>query len=175
METIEREFGRLDVQVNNAGVFFDEGFIPEEELSAFEAVQKVNLSGVFLGTRHAIPLMLRSTSAEYRSVVNMCSDGGIIGTPDPITSYIASKFGVRGLTKFGPDTGAAPDLAGLIASTVPLGRHGEPEDVAEAVVFLASDESSFITGSELVIDGGYTAQEVNAQSHKKVLIAWCLL
>lgn len=243
-QDLEREFGRLDVLVNNAGIFFNEGYIPDETLEAFETIMRVNVSGVFLGTKHAIPLMRRSESVELRSIVNMCSDGGIIGTPDPIAAYLSSKGAVRLLTKgsalqctgqkwpirvnsvhrelwalsgevehleisnfiatlaagniftplwtsgyvhgqdlndnskamshvyeFPSQDAKKTDLKDLIASTVPLGRYGEPEDVAEVVTFLASNESSFMTGSETICDGGYTAQVrrwLNISSDKEV-------
>ncbi|KAI9019906.1 hypothetical protein DFJ74DRAFT_769563 [Hyaloraphidium curvatum] len=203
MKTIESTYGRLDVLVNNAGVFFNEGFVADEKLSDFKKVMDVNVEGVFLGTKHAIPLMNRTTGDEYRSIINLSSIAGLMGSAGPVAGYHASKGAVRLFTKatclqlaaakhkirvnsvhpgviitplwergFVPGEGAdgtRSNIAGfgakdldhakeVLSPLTPIGRTGTAEDVAEAIVFLASDESSFMTGSELVIDGGATAQ-----------------
>jgi cyclopentanol dehydrogenase len=139
----------------------------------------VNATGVFLGTRAAIPAM---RAAGGGSIVNISSQLGLVGVETSSAQYQASKGAVRLLTKAtaiqyardriransvhpGPivtpmtEAGRAdPDRYRLMVSRIPLGRYGEPEEVAYGVLYLASDESSFVTGSELVIDGGWTAQ-----------------
>jgi NAD(P)-dependent dehydrogenase (short-subunit alcohol dehydrogenase family) len=139
----------------------------------------INAKGVFLGTKTAIPAMRRSGGG---SIINISSQLGIVGVDNSSPQYQASKGAVRLLTKStaiqyaregiransvhpGPivtpmtEAGRADqDRHDLTISRIPLGRYGEPEDVAYGVLFLASDESSFMTGSELVIDGGWVAQ-----------------
>jgi NAD(P)-dependent dehydrogenase (short-subunit alcohol dehydrogenase family) len=139
----------------------------------------VNAKGVFLGTKAAIVQMKRTGGG---SIVNISSISGLIGQDNTNAGYNASKGAVRLFTKSAaiqyaaenirvnsihpgpiatPMTAAGradPDRVRLTAERTPLGRYGEPEEVAYGALFLASDESSFMTGSELVIDGGYTAQ-----------------
>jgi 3alpha(or 20beta)-hydroxysteroid dehydrogenase len=174
---LERVFGRLDVLVNNAGILF---FSPLEQttLADYERVIRTNQIGTFLGMRSAIPLMRRSGGG---SIVNLSSVEGIGGMP-MLTAYAASKFAIRGMTKVAAmelgrdgirvnsvhpgavDTamvstalgGAEVDLS-LIGQRVALGRVARPEEVANVVLFLASDESSYCTGGEFVVDGGATA------------------
>jgi 3alpha(or 20beta)-hydroxysteroid dehydrogenase len=174
----EKRFGPVNVLVNNAGIIGP--LIPTAEMAAddFLRVCAINQLGVFLGTKHVIPSMLRAGGG---SIVNISSISGIVaiyGTPNP--AYAASKFAVRGITKYvaieyGKQgiransvhpgyirtpmmTEALDDEAIANAGgSVPIGRVGEPQDVANLVVFLASDESGFITGTEHVIDGGLTA------------------
>jgi len=175
-----KAFGRIDVLVNNAGVG---GLRPLMELSLadWRAILSINLDGVFLGMRHVAPAMARTGG----SIINMSSILGKVGQAGT-AHYSASKGGVTLLTKaaaieWAPlkirvnsihpgyiDTpmvaGAlngsedAEQLRALIVSRHPLGRLGLPREIADGVVFLASEESSFMTGAELVIDGGYTAQ-----------------
>jgi NAD(P)-dependent dehydrogenase (short-subunit alcohol dehydrogenase family) len=171
-------FGKLDVLVNNAGIG---GGRPIEEttLEEWERVMDVNATGVFLGTKAAIPAMRRAGGG---SIVNISSQLGLVGTDNSSPQYQASKGAVRLLTKAtaiqyardriransvhpGPIVTpmterrrADPAQYQLMLSRIPLGRYGEPEEVAYAVLYLASDESAFVTGSELVIDGGWTAQ-----------------
>ena len=139
----------------------------------------VNATGVFLGTRAAIPALRRAGGG---SIVNISSQLGLVGTDNSSPQYQASKGAVRLLTKAtaiqyakegiransvhpGPIVTAMterrrldPEQHRLMLSRIPLGRYGQPEDVALGVLYLAADESSFVTGSELVIDGGWTAQ-----------------
>ena len=177
IETTLAAFGKLDVLVNNAGIG---QVVSIEDISEelWDRVMAVNARGVFLGTKHAIPAMRKAGGG---SIVNISSIAGLVGGGTS-AAYVASKGAVRLFTKAvaihhagdgirvnsvhpGPietpmnqEFFANPaNRADRIAKT-PLGRIGQPEDVAYGVLYLASDESSFVTGSELVIDGGRTAQ-----------------
>ena len=174
---IER-FGKLDILVNNAGVGAVSR-IEDTTVKDWDHVMDVNAKGVFLGTRAAIPAMRRAGGG---SIVNMSSQLGLVGTDNNSPQYQASKGAVRLLTKTtaiqyaregiransvhpGPIMTAMterrradPEHYGKMLSRIPLGRFGEPDEVAYGMLYLASDESSFVTGSELVIDGGWTAQ-----------------
>ena len=170
-------FGKLDILVNNAGIY---SRVPIENASVeeFDHILEVNLRGVFLGTKHAIPAMRTSGGG---SIINISSTAGIVGNVGS-GAYGASKGGVRSFTKYtaiqhasegiransvhpGPiDTDMISDNLSTAEgrksteSRIPMGRVGRIEDVAMGVLFLATDESSYMTGSELVIDGGMTAQ-----------------
>jgi cyclopentanol dehydrogenase len=176
-----QKYGRLDVLFNNAGV---EEMKPEAETSVeeWDKVMDVNVKGVFLGTKHAVPEMKKSGGG---SIINTSSIFGLVGS-DGWAAYHASKGAVRLLTKAtalahgaekiransihpGPietrmlaaTLEAEPDPEVARAQwleTLAIGRFGRPEDIAYGALFLASDESGFVTGSELVIDGGYTAR-----------------
>jgi cyclopentanol dehydrogenase len=174
---VER-FGRLDVLVNNAGIGAASR-VEDTTVEAWDRVMAVNAKGVFLGTRAAIPAMRRAGGG---SIVNISSQLGLVGMDDSSPQYTASKGAVRLLTKTtalqyaregircnsvhpGPIVTAMterrradPVTYQRMLSRIPLGRYGQPEEVAYAVLYLASDESAFVTGSELVIDGGWTAQ-----------------
>jgi cyclopentanol dehydrogenase len=174
----ERRFGKLNVLVNNAGIG-GAGRIEDTTLDAWEGVMSVNATGVFLGTKAVIAAMRRAGGG---SIVNISSQLGLVGMDDSSPQYTASKGAVRLLTKTtalqyaregiransvhpGPIVTpmterrrADPETHRRMLSRIPLGRYGEPEEVAYAVLYLASDESAFVTGSELVIDGGWTAQ-----------------
>lgn len=170
-------FSRLDILVNSAGVYHRadaEGTAPPD----WDRVMDINAKGVFLGCRAAIPAM-RAVGAG--SIVNISSVSGLVGTGHS-TAYNASKGAVRLLTKsiaiqYARDgircnsVHPAPvetDMLSVVfpneqsrrerIAEIPLGRFGTPEEVAYSVLFLASDESSYITGSELVVDGGLTAR-----------------
>jgi NAD(P)-dependent dehydrogenase (short-subunit alcohol dehydrogenase family) len=171
-------FGTLDVLVNNAGVG-GPGRVEDVSLADWNRVMEINSTGVFLGTRAAIPAMRRAGGG---SIVNISSQLGLVGVDNSSPQYQASKGAVRLLTKataiqyakeriransvhpgpiVTPMTEARrrdPDTYQLTVSRIPLGRYGSAEEVAYGVLFLASDESSFVTGAELVIDGGWTAQ-----------------
>ena len=174
----EEVYKRLDILVNNAGVSATGGIedtTPEE----WDRVMEVNAKGVFLGTKYAIPAMQRSGGG---SIINISSQLGIVAMSESSPQYIASKGAVRLLTKSTAIQYAAdgircnsvhpgpivtpmtegrrsdPAVRELMTSRIPLGRYGEAIDVAYGVLYLASDESSFVTGSELVIDGGWVAQ-----------------
>ena len=176
--TAARLYGKLDVLVNNAGIGGGRR-IEDTTLAEWERTMAVNSTGVFLGTRAAIPALRRAGGG---SIVNISSQLGLVGTDISSPQYQASKGAVRLLTKTtaiqyakdkiransvhpGPIVTpmtearrADPEIYKLMVSRIPLGRYGQPEEVALAVIYLASDESAFVTGSELVIDGGWTAQ-----------------
>jgi cyclopentanol dehydrogenase len=174
----ERLYGKLDVLVNNAGIGGGNR-IEDTTLADWERIMAVNSTGVFLGTRAVIPAMRRAGGG---SIVNISSQLGLVGTDNSSPQYQASKGAVRLLTKTtaiqyakdgiransvhpGPIVTAMterrradPETYRLMVSRIPLGRYGQPHEVALGVLYLASDEASFVTGSELVIDGGWTAQ-----------------
>ena len=174
----EEVYKRLDILVNNAGVSAVGG-IEDTTVEEWDRVMEVNAKGVFLGTKHAIPAMQRTGGG---SIINISSQLGIVAMRESSPQYIASKGAVRLLTKstalqyaadgircnsVHPGPIVTPMTQGrrsdeavreLMESRIPLGRYGEAIDVAYGVLYLASDESSFVTGSELVIDGGWVAQ-----------------
>ena len=171
-------YGKLDVLVNNAGVSA-RGTIEETSVEDWDRVMGINSKGVFLGTRSAIPEMRKAGGG---SIINISSQLGLVGMGESSPQYQASKGAVRIFSKSAaiqyasegirvnsvhpgpvvtPMTEARRSDAEVrkrMISRIPLGRYGESEDVAYGVLYLASDESSFVTGSELVIDGGWTAQ-----------------
>ena len=171
-------FGKLDILVNNAGIS-GRGRVEEVTLEEWNRVMDVNSTGVFLGTKTVIPAMRQAGGG---SIINISSQLGLVGTDNSSPQYQASKGSVRLLSKAtasqyaregirvnsvhpGPietpmteARRADPEQFQLLLSRIPIGRYGKPEDVAYGVLYLASDESSFVTGSELVIDGGWTAQ-----------------
>ncbi|XSG81512.1 MAG: glucose 1-dehydrogenase [Methyloligella sp. ZOD6] len=183
-KTVE-QFGRLDCLINNAGVAM-EGAPEETTLEKWRWLMSINLDGVFLGTKHAIRAM-KKNDPKGGSIINLSSIEGIIGD-SMLSTYNASKGGVRLHTKavalycaknglnirvnsIHPGYIWTPMVEKLMAETVgveegrkqlaalhPIGHVGEPNDIAYGVLYLASDEAKFITGAELVIDGGYTAQ-----------------
>ncbi|WP_305788494.1 SDR family NAD(P)-dependent oxidoreductase [Symbioplanes lichenis] len=170
---VEEKFGGLDILVNNAGLGHADT-IEDTTLALYEKVVAVTQTSVFLGTKAAAPLLKASPAA---AVVNTSSIFGASGGFGVSPAYHAAKGAVRTLTKnvaveWAPlgirvnsvhpgfietpmmgDTDQAPYVA-----TTPLGRVGRPEEVAAAILFLASDEASFVTGAELFVDGGYIAR-----------------
>jgi 3(or 17)beta-hydroxysteroid dehydrogenase len=179
---IERARGGLDGLVNAAGIALL-GTIEDTDYASWRRVLAVNLDGTFLGCKHALALLKRRGG----SIVNLSSISGIVGGHN-LTAYNASKGGVRLLTKSVALHGARlkppvrcnsvhpaflegamvddilmqtgrPEIARTqLARDIPLGRLGEPSEVAELCVYLLSDESGFVTGSEFIIDGGLTAR-----------------
>lgn len=174
----EARFGPVSVLINNAGILGPGALAADLAEADFNKVIAINQTAVFLGTKHVIPSMIKAGGG---SIVNISSISGIVaiyGTPN--VAYAASKFAVRGITKqvaieYGAHniransvhpgyirtpmmTAALTDEQIKIASgSVPIQRVGEVEDVSNMVVFLASDESGFVTGTEHIIDGGLTA------------------
>lgn len=163
------KFGRLDILVNNAGIA-NFGPIEEYTYQQWDTIIAINLTGVFNGIKAAIPALKQSGKG---SIINISSTAGLMGYP-ALPGYNAAKFGVRGLSKnaaldlgkynirvnsIHPGVVRTPMTAPLTLNTqhVALDRIGEPEELANLVVFLASDESSYSTGSEFVADGGETA------------------
>lgn len=177
--TTVQQFGKLNVLVNNAGISAPNLAVEHVPIADWDRVMAVNATGVFLGTKTAIPAMRKAGGG---SIINISSQLGIVGTEMSSPQYQASKGAVRQFTKAtaiqyakegirvnsvhpGPIVTvmtaagrADPERYKIMVSRVPLGRYGQPEEIAYGVLFLASDESSFMTGSELVIDGGWTAQ-----------------
>ncbi|MGO8798317.1 MAG: SDR family NAD(P)-dependent oxidoreductase [Roseiarcus sp.] len=170
-DRIGREQGRLDILVNNAGIVGTYGSITEAKLEDYHRVIAVNQTGAFLGMRSCIPLM-----GEGGAIVNISSIWGLIGAVG-VAPYQASKGALTTLTKnaaltYAPRLRANSIHPGLIRTQItdrqteamnqqliddtPLKRMADPKEVAFAALFLASDEASFITGAELVVDGGYT-------------------
>ncbi|MBO1323577.1 SDR family oxidoreductase [Acetobacter sp. TBRC 12305] len=181
IETTLRHFGRLDIAVNNAGIVYD-GTVESTSLEDWQRVQSINLDGVFLGTKYAIAAICRH--GDGGSIINLSSIGGLVGIATR-AAYNASKGGIRLLTKscalhcaqagykirvnsLHPGyiwTQMVEDLTRdddparqKVIDQHPLGHLGSVDDAAYGILYLASDESKFMTGSELVIDGGYTAQ-----------------
>ena len=178
--TVSR-YGRLDVLVNNAGIGSGPApsTVEDTDGDRWDEVMDVNSTGVFLGTKCAIPEMRRAGGG---SIINISSISGMVGQTNIHPGYNASKGAVRILTKStavqyagdgircnsihpGPIKTEMtrrgwedPERLALTEQRTPLGRYAEPDEIAYGVLFLASDESSFMTGSEMVIDGGLTAQ-----------------
>ena len=178
VDTAVSSYGKLNVLVNNAGILIRKT-LEETTGEDWDRIMNINAKGVFLGTRAAIPAM---REAGGGSIVNISSTAGLVSSPSGSASYTATKGAVRLLTKStaiqyaregircnsvhpGPietdmiqDSLSDPAQMELRMQRLPMGRVGKPEEVAYGVIYLASDESSFVTGSELVIDGGTTAQ-----------------
>ena len=182
IDAVVTRFGRLDVLVNNAGVSGVNKPTHEVTEAEWDWVQAINVKGVFFCTKHAIPHL---KTAGGGSIINLSSIYGLVGGAD-VPPYHASKGAVRLMSKtdaltyapdrirvnsihpgfiltpmvehFLDDSGAAQEARVAVDALHPLGHIGEPDDIAWGVVYLASDEAKFVTGSELVIDGGYTAR-----------------
>lgn len=177
VETAVEMFGRLDILVNNAAIIIRKG-VEETTEEDWDRIMAINVKGVFLGTKHCIPRMRRSGGG---SIVNIGSTGGLVASRTS-PAYSATKGAVRLFTKAtairyaddkircnivhpGPVNTPMGDevmndsaLLAVGLSRIPLGRRASPEEIAYGVLYMASDESSFVTGAELVIDGGSTAQ-----------------
>lgn len=171
-----REFGRLDVACNNAGIGGELNLTRDYSLESWKQVQDINLNGVFYGCKYQLKAMEANGGGV---IVNMASIHGMVAAPQS-SAYTSTKHGVVGLTKnIGAEYGAknircnavgpgyintplieknlSPEVIEILKQKHPMGRLGEPEEVAELVVFLSTDQSSFITGAYFLIDGGYTA------------------
>lgn len=181
IEAVTRSYGHLDIMINNAGLAYRRS-LPASSFEDWQQLIKVNAGGAFLGLKHATQAMV---SGGGGSIVNVSSAAALMGLAG-MTSYAASKGAVRAMSRVAAiefagsgvrvnsvyptsvrtamiDSDArdsdvsVADFVAAAAALSPLGRIAEPDDVADAVLFLASDESRFITGAELVIDGGATA------------------
>ena len=178
VETAVNSHGKLDILVNNAAIIIHKG-IEDTSEEEWDRIMAINAKGVFLGTKQAIPAMRRAGGG---SIVNISSTSGLVASPDGSAAYTATKGAVRLFTKVtaiqhakdkircnsvhpGPidtpmlqESWGDPTRIEERLRRIPLGRLGTPEEIAYGVLYLASDESSFVTGSELVIDGGTTAE-----------------
>lgn len=174
--TVER-FGRVDVICNNAGIDGVMAPIGDNDVENFDRVVAVNLRGVFLGTHHAIRAMTKAGGGGG-SIVNVSSVAGVAGVPGA-SAYCASKAGVLGITRAAaveyasqgirvnavcPGVVETPLMRGVdqasldaVLASTPMSRLGDPQEVAAMILFLASDESSFITGAVMAVDGGMTS------------------
>lgn len=180
-DQVARHFGRIDIVVNNAGVSGASKPTHEITEQEWDFVQSINVKGVFFGTKHAIRHLRQAGGG---SIINLSSIYGLVGAPD-VPPYHASKGAVRLMTKTDALLYAAdrirvnsihpgfiwtPMVENFVAGNAdtsaarraidvlhPLGHMGEPDDIAWAAVYLACDEAKFVTGAELVVDGGYTA------------------
>lgn len=180
--TIDR-FGRIDVFFNNAGIEGKVAPLEQQDTAVFDQVIAINVRGAYLGLKHVLPHMYR---AGHGSVINTSSVAGLNGSAD-VLPYVTSKHAVTGMTKVaaleaarhgvrvnsvhpspvntrmmrsleaGFDPNDAEAAKAAMEKAIPLGRYGEPSDIANLVLFLASDESSFITGAQYRIDGGMGA------------------
>ena len=178
VDTAVSKYGGLHILVNNAGILIRKS-IEETTEEEWDRIMGINVKGVFLGTKHAIPAMRSSGGG---SIVNISSTAGLVGSLEGSPSYTATKGAVRLFTKAtaiqhakdgircnsvhpGPidtemirDTMTDPDRWAARMRRLPMGRVGTAMDIAFGVLYLASDEASFVTGTELVIDGGTTAE-----------------
>ena len=174
VDTAQREFGGLDILVNNAGIANIKG-IEETSEEEWDSIVNINQKGVWLGMKYAVPAMRKRGAG---SIINISSIYGLIGSSGS-AAYHGTKGAVRLLTKaaavqYAPDRIRVnsihpgliltpmigivpPDALQPLIDMTPLKRGAQPEEVGWCVLFLASDEASFVTGSELVVDGGYTA------------------
>lgn len=175
IEKTVQTYEKIDILFNNAGIYIP-GKADEVSEDDWDKTININLKGVYLGSKYAIPHMKNNGSGV---IINTASAGGIIGFPDAV-AYAASKGGVVSITKamsvdyakenirvncICPGTGETgltkealeiPQFKEAFLAPIPMGRFGQPEDVAKAALFLASDMSSYLTGVALPVDGGWT-------------------
>ena len=176
-DTVEA-FGRLDIAFNNAGVGRAGKFVADVDEADWDLVMDVNVKGVFLSMKYEIPELLKTGGG---AIINTSSIGGLIASQGQ-SAYQASKHALQGLTKAaaleyaqrgirvnsicpGPVRTpmverwfAMPGVQEKILGSIPMGRIAEPDEIAQAVIYLASDDARFVTGSSLVLDGGFVAQ-----------------
>lgn len=169
-------FGTIDVFFNNAGIEGEVAPIVEQKTEDFDRVMAINVRGSWLGLKYVLPVMYAKKSG---SVINTSSIGGLVAGPLPVSPYVTSKFAIHGMTRIVANESAPyqvrvnsihPSPANTqmmrslesgsgasqeeIARSIPLGRYAEGEDIANMVLFLASEKSSFVTGSQFRVDGG---------------------
>jgi NAD(P)-dependent dehydrogenase (short-subunit alcohol dehydrogenase family) len=179
IEKIMTHYGRLDIAFNNAGVEQDPTPLAEQTEATYDRIMDINVKGVWLSLKHEIPALLKSGGG---AIVNTSSVVGLVGGA-MVPIYTASKHAVEGLTKslaleyakqgirvnavspgpiqtemFDRLSKANPEAIEQIIAGEPMGRMGTPEEVANAVLWLCSDASSFVTGQSIAVDGGITAQ-----------------
>ena len=182
IDRVLQDQGRLDVLVNNAGIVTGKS-IEDVDLDTWHQVLGINLTGVMLGCKHAIPAMCRNPGGSVGSIINIASTTAFAASPSDV-GYTAAKSGVRLLTRSvavqcaqqgynircnnivpgATHTGildtaneATPGLLEQVATMSPMNRVGQGEDIAGAAVYLASDDASFVTGTDLLVDGGTLA------------------
>jgi len=188
MELVRRtedRFGKLNGIMNNAGIFPDaDGSVLDTEEEVWDRVMNVNLKGVFFGCKYAIPALLRAGGG---SIVNLASFVALMGAAVPQIAYTASKGGVLSLTReiavefarkniranaVCPGPVETPLLSSILSDPVkrerrlvhiPPGRFAKPQEIAQAALFLISDESSFVNGSTFLVDGGITAAYITPE------------
>ena len=186
-DTGER-FGGIDILVNNAGIGSPDVRPEHADLEQWRRVQSVNLEGTFLGCKHCLPAM---QSRDGGSIVNISSVAAFVPTANDLV-YGTSKAGVLQLTRSlalhcaqtksnirvnsihpgairtkGVERRRSPGVLRMVESSIPMGHMGEAEDIAYAVLYLASDESKYVTGIALTVDGGYTLAPVPPRAREK--------
>ena len=183
VDRAETDFGRLDAVFNGAGIVGKSGLIENQDLESFNHVMDVNVGGVFLMMKHAVPALRRNGGG---AIINISSVAGLIGGRATMPAYCASKHAVIGLTKNGAkayagegirvnaicpgqidtdmlaavEADASPEDAAkaraMVIAAIPAGRYGEPSEVAALAAFLCRDDAKFINGSVYTIDGAFT-------------------
>lgn len=169
-------FGTIDVFFNNAGIEGKVAPIVDQKTEDFDRVIAINVRGCWLGMKYVLPVMYAKKSG---SVINTSSIGGLVAGPMPVSPYVTSKFAIHGMTRVVANEAARYQVRvnsvhpspvntrmmrslergsgasqEAIASSIPLGRYAESQDIANMVLFLASEKSSFVTGSQFRVDGG---------------------
>ncbi|MDO5686877.1 MAG: SDR family oxidoreductase [Neisseria sp.] len=169
-------FGSIDVFFNNAGIEGKVAPIVDQKTEDFDRVMSINVRGTWLGLKYVLPIMYAKKSG---SIINTSSIGGLVAGPMPVSPYVTSKFAIHGMTRVVANEAAAYGVrvnsvhpspvntqmmrslesgSGVsqeaIAATIPLGRYAEAVDIANMVLFLASEKSNFVTGSQFRVDGG---------------------